>query len=167
MNRFGRSHVLSFVAVCGFAVFAMGTSKAKEDGADGGSSGTGSTASEIKLKGSCDMNAKAGLCIEYDDALASIVCGMLGDKDSWKKDQPCPKTDVIAKCLMVDKKGGKEIHYYNKSHSTLDEAKKDCSADDGIKDKETKYTFTALVTETAPPASASSTTARSASRSPT
>ena len=95
------------------------------------------------------MNAKVGLCIEYDDSLASIVCGMLGDKDSWKKDQPCPKTDVIAKCLMVDKKGAKEIHYYNKSHSTLDEAKKDCSAEDGIKDKETKYTFTALVSETA------------------
>ena len=35
----GRNHLLSFVALCGFAVFAMGTSKAKEEGGEGGAGG--------------------------------------------------------------------------------------------------------------------------------
>jgi hypothetical protein len=142
---------LSFVALCGFALFAMGTSKAKEEGDGGGST----SSANFKLKGSCDLIQKTGMCVEFDDSLVgSLACGMLGEKDSWHKDQPCATADVVAKCLIVDKKNNKQIQYYNKSQFSVGAAKAACKENELNKDS--TYTLTLLVpdTDTAPSASA-------------
>src|SRR5262245_19675635 len=108
-------HGLSFVALATFALFAMGTSKAKEDTA-GGSSGSGGALA--KLAGSCDLVDKLGLCVEFDSSLTgSLGCGVMAaltdDKsERWKKNTGCPRNDKLLGTCLAAGKDNKEMTYY-------------------------------------------------------